>query len=51
MADYNGTDEDNIIDASELAASLLHQAETHGAYLALETKINTVTQNSKILVK
>ncbi len=39
-----------IIDASELAASLLHQAETYGANLALETKINTVTQNSKILV-
>ena len=39
-----------IIDASELAVSLLHQAETHGANLALETKINTVTQNSKILV-
>ena len=39
-----------IIDTSELAASLLHQAETHGANLALETKINTVTQNSKILV-
>ena len=39
-----------IIDAAELAASFLHQAETHGANLALETKINTVTQNSKILV-
>ena len=39
-----------IIDATELAASLLHQAETHGANLALETKINTITQNSKILV-
>ena len=39
-----------IIDATELAASLLHQSETHGANLALETKINTITQNSKILV-
>ena len=39
-----------IIDASELAASFLHQAETHGANLALDTKINTVTQNSKIFV-
>ena len=39
-----------IIDAAELAESFLHQAETHGANLALETKINTVTQNSKILV-
>ncbi len=39
-----------IIDASELAASLLHQAEAYGASLALQTKINTVTQNSKILV-
>ena len=39
-----------IIDATKLAASLLHQAETHGANLALDTKINTVTQNSKILV-
>lgn len=39
-----------IVDTTELAASLLHQAETHGANLALETKINTVTQNPKILV-
>ena len=39
-----------IIDATELAESLLYQAETHGANLALETKINTVTQNAQILV-
>jgi L-2-hydroxyglutarate oxidase LhgO len=39
-----------IIDASNLAKSLQHQAEINGANLALETKITNITQASKILV-